>query len=127
MEAVTLDVAGHAVEAVTAEFLLDVVIADDWDFQAEAALEITRHGQTVHTSAEEVAGHPGLLDSLVALVGTPVTSFDVLPDGSAVLVIGDTTIVARPDDDFESWNIVGPRKERIVCNAGGDLSEWSGS
>lgn len=124
MEQVNLDVAGHVVEAVTAEYLLDIAIDDDWGFQAEAGLEITTAGTTTTLRAEDLAGRADVLDALGGLVGTAVTSFDVLPGGAAVLVVGATTVVARPDPVYESWNIVGPRKERIVCNAGGSLSEW---
>lgn len=120
----TLDVAGHAVTGVTTEFVLDLHIDEGWVFQAESAIDITTGAGTVSTDGESLGEVQGLL---TALVGVVVTSFEVGTDGSAVLVVGDTTLTARPDPDFESWNIVGPRKERIVCGPGGELTTWSAS
>ncbi len=117
-------VAGHAVTRVRTEFLLDVQIDGGWGFQAESTIEITTGGRTVAAQGESLGEVRHLL---AALVGTRVTSFEVGTDGTAVLVVGETTLTARPDPDFESWNVVGPLKERVVCGPGGRLTTWSAS
>lgn len=36
----------------------------------------------------------------------------------------DATIGARPDPDYESWSLVGPAQQRVVCTPGGELAVW---
>ncbi|MFC4337608.1 DUF6188 family protein [Salininema proteolyticum] len=35
-------------------------------------------------------------------------------------------LVVEPDPEFESWNIVGPSRQRVICAPGGELVYFPG-
>ncbi|MER5218929.1 DUF6188 family protein [Streptomyces flaveus] len=35
-------------------------------------------------------------------------------------------LTVQPDDDYEAWGLVGPKRRRVICTPGGEIAVWSG-
>jgi hypothetical protein len=77
----------------------------------------------VTTTGAVWAGEPLTAEAasaLLPLLGADVASAGVATDGTLHLVIGEAAIEVRPNDQYESWQLRGPRNLRVVCSPGGD-------
>ncbi|WP_408056209.1 DUF6188 family protein [Streptomyces ureilyticus] len=34
-------------------------------------------------------------------------------------------LTVRPDEDYEAWGLVGPKRRRVICTPGGEVAVWS--
>ena len=67
------------------------------------------------------------MPSLLALIRNMGRSGRASPDGSRELTFADGRCLRVParDDQYEAWNMTGPRGLRIVSMGGGELVVWS--
>jgi hypothetical protein len=61
---------------------------------------------------------------LMPLLNGELTDARIDERGTLALTIGEVTVRAVADGDYESWYINGPDDIRVVCLPGGDLAIW---
>lgn len=68
---------------------------------------------------------PRTLGPAVALVGATVRRARASETGRLELVFEDgRSILVEPSDEFEAWEISGPRDAKAVCRVDGGVSTW---
>lgn len=115
------DLSGERLDAVACETTLDLHTDGGWFLTVENDYALERPGQP---RLDTAAGQEGeIVAVLESLVGSAVTA-TASGSGGLVLTIGETTVRVDPAPTFESWSMVGPRKERVVSTPGGELVTW---
>lgn len=68
---------------------------------------------------------PVIVAALEAGVATAVSRADVDDTGGLTLGVAGGLLRVEACHRFESWNVVGPRGQRVVSMPGGGLAVWS--
>jgi hypothetical protein len=115
----------HAtVHRCTSEPALTLELRDGDDagmLRIEGRFVVTAGSVTHRLDAEK----PADLDPARALVGQRIAMGRVLSAGLLEIRFEDGRILrVPPDDDFEAWELSGPRGMRVVCAPGGEISVW---
>lgn len=68
---------------------------------------------------------PANLGPAIALVRALVRRARASAEGRLGLVFDDgREVVIEPNEDFEAWELVGPKGAKAVCSPGGGVSTW---
>jgi len=71
-------------------------------------------------------GDPIALAPLLQIARRPLVRVEAFKDGRLEMSVANgVTLTVAPSDEFESWEITGPRDFRIVSVPGGELTVWS--
>ena len=119
----TFDLTGQRLSSVQADPSLDLTTDGGWSITVENDYEfLAADGVRLTTLGGE---EEKIVAILHAAIGEPLTSFTYTEDGHLSFAVGAGEIRVAPMEKFESWNIVGPEKERVVAMGGGELAIWS--
>ena len=119
----SVDLTGQAVATVQCDAALTVTTDDGWFLTVENDYEFAhRDGRLLRTvdGDEEV-----IVAELERAVGSQILAFNYQEGGEMSLEVPAGTVHVSASPDFESWNLVGPEKQRIVSMPGGQLAVWS--
>lgn len=84
-------------------------------------LYTTRDGTTRELNGDDP--HLAAMALVPLLVGCTNQSATVnATDGLILTTAHGVRFTAPPDEEFEAWNIVGPRYERVISTPGGELA-----
>ena len=68
---------------------------------------------------------PANLGTAIALVRGLVKRARASAEGRLHLEFDDgREVTVEPNDDFEAWDLTGPKDAKAVCRAGGGVSTW---
>lgn len=68
---------------------------------------------------------PAKLGPAIALVRAVVIRARASSEGRLGVVFDDgREVTVEPNDDFEAWELSGPKGAKAVCSAGGGVSTW---
>jgi hypothetical protein len=68
---------------------------------------------------------PANLGPAIALVRAVVRRARASAEGRLVVVFDDgREVTVEPNEDFEAWELIGPKGAKAVCSAGGGVSTW---
>lgn len=120
------DLSGETITSVSYRYALEIVTDGGWLVRAETTFRLLGPEgvlpiPTPTPDQDEAQAAP---PELAALEGVVVASTRE-DSGQLVVDLGDRSIVVEPDEDYEAWELVGPRGERVICLPGGELSEYS--
>ena len=120
----SVDVSGRALARVEAgEFALDLHIDAGWFVRIESDHELQRPG------AAPLRSRDGEGDQIAAWlrgqIGRKIVAFDYGERADLVIGFPDGALRVPPDENYEAWSLVGPRKERVISMPGGELAIWS--
>jgi hypothetical protein len=120
-----LNLRGQAVTRVCFDAALTVLTSGDCELrvETEAVLQIPAgdHVSFDPESPDDAATH------LVRLARDVITVADVRTVGDLVIEFeSGTKLTVRPDEEYEAWELVGPKGRRVTCMPGGDIAVWSG-
>ncbi|MER7078943.1 DUF6188 family protein [Saccharopolyspora kobensis] len=125
--AVDLNLQGQSVVQVCFDASLMLRTSGDYELRIETEVLLQLSvGDQVSFDPES----PGVAAAhLVELARDVIGSAEVRSAGD--LVIGfersGMTLNVAPNDDYESWGLVGPGGKRVTCMPGGEIAVWSDS
>lgn len=120
---INIEVAGSKVSGVSDSLPLAITTENGWTITFESDINVSR---SVDDSGPLSGEDPETASTLAeSLIGLTIRSVDTNGGTLHLEFDGPLEISAAPDPDFESWNVVGPGKERVVCLAGGEMAYWS--
>jgi hypothetical protein len=68
---------------------------------------------------------PANLGRAIALVRAVVRRARASAEGRLYIVFDDgREVIVEPSEDFEAWELIGPKNAKAVCSAGGGVSTW---
>jgi hypothetical protein len=87
----------------------------------------TREGWLIVVEGDDLVDDKALAAALYAAIDKPIAEFSISEDGVLAMSVGEASIRATPDPDYESWHVTGPppQKQLGVCTPGGELAIWS--
>lgn len=117
-----------AVVQVRVDYAFTLVLTrgeDAYEVRIEQAFEFGAAGGGVVTVDPE--GDPTGLGPVLACARTVVVAAHAFEDGRLEMVFGDGSVIRVPSsEDYEGWELAGPRGLRIVAGPGRKLTVWSG-
>lgn len=119
----TVDLTGQTVATVQCDAALSLTTDDGWFLTVENDYEFAhRDGRLLRTvdGDEEV-----IVAELERAVGAQILGFSYAESGEMTLEVPTGTVHVSASPDYESWNVVGPEKQRVVSMPGGQLAVWS--
>ncbi|MCH7231087.1 DUF6188 family protein [Glycomyces sp. L485] len=120
---IDIDIVDSVVQKVSDGFPIIITTSNGWIITSESDFRASGSLPEAGTLSSE---DPKTVDILKhALTGERIAAVEITGGRLYLEFGGSIELMVEPDPDFESWNIVGPRKERIVCMAGGELAFWS--
>lgn len=117
--------AGKIVHSIRLDYALMIWTTDNWELRLNGDAYLLRSdGMQVIDSG---TSPPVLPDVLVELVGAEITEVIVAKDGHLAVNFANAQLSVRASDDYEAWELTGPKGEGIVCMRGGELAISPGS
>ncbi len=119
------DFAGDTIFKIQMDFRIILYTDRGWGFQLSGETYLTnpRVGTIlIEGNSEELT--EDVPDELKRLLGQEITSVLVSPDGDLAVNIGDTQLSVRAGDDYEAWEVDGPKGEIVISMPGGELAIW---
>lgn len=114
---------GEELTGVRCTSLLELTVAGRWSVTIEDEYTFTTGAGERYSTAD--GQETVLVAALEAGVATPVTCVDVDDHGGLSLGVAGGLLQVAPCERFESWNVVGPHRQRVVSMPGGGLAVWS--
>lgn len=95
-----------------------------FDVRIENSFTLRRGAEV--SAVLDPGGEPDKMAESLRLLRTSVTRAVAFKDGRLEIDFDDGQhLSARPDGEYESWQITGPDGARMVANTAGELVVWS--
>lgn len=120
-----LNLQGEAVTRICFDAALTILTSGECELrvEGEAVLQVP-DGDRVSfdpCAPDIVAPH------LVRLARDVISEAEVGNSGElAIEFESGVKLTVQPDDDYEAWGLVGPKRRRVICTPGGEIAVWSG-
>ncbi|MGI5194731.1 DUF6188 family protein [Streptomyces sp. CA-288835] len=119
-----LNLRGEAVIRVCFDAALTILTSGDCELRVEGEAVLHVPG------GDRVAFDPCTPDIvapyLVRLARDVISQAEVGNSGELGLEFeSGVKLTVQPDDDYEAWGLVGPRRRRVICTPGGEIAVWS--
>ncbi|WP_110182225.1 DUF6188 family protein [Nocardioides solisilvae] len=108
-----------------ASLILLLGLGEGWLLSVENDYELSRPAGRLR-SADGPGAEARAVAALTGLLGSPLDSWQVEPDGGLTLAVTGHVLYVPPDASFEAWQVSGPGGALVVSMPGGDLAVWSG-
>lgn len=119
----SFDLTGQHLTRVECEVTLQVVTAEGWFITVENDYEWRGADGALLTT---IGGEEDrIVATLTEAIGSPLTTFSYSEDGRLTFGVAAGEVRVAASEQFESWGIVGPDKERVISLPGGELAIWS--
>ena len=118
------DITGQTVTTVTGNGQLSIGTDAGWWISIESDIQYSQGEQELRQLSGDDSGTASILSPV--LCGYIIQSVTIADNGLILHFSSNAKLVALTDDEFEAWNIVGPRGQRVVSTPGGELATWQG-
>lgn len=112
--------AGKTVLSIGLEYALKIWTTDNWE------LDLNGDATFLHAGGVQVIDsgvpQPVLPPALAALVGAEITEVLIAKEGHLAVNFATAQLSVRASDDYEAWELFGPRGQGMVCLRGGELA-----
>jgi hypothetical protein len=118
-----IDIKDSVIQSVGKQTPVEISTDNGWIVVIESRFLVSSRSPGSQSMSGESPGDSQALGEI--LTGLAVHSISEADGFLTIEFTGGVVLEVQPDEQFESWNAVGPNGERIVCMPGGEMAYWS--